>query len=123
MVECTLFKIGKYKHKTAKLVVNFSLCVFFLFVQFNPLLRDIFGLGPPLILDASVKGNKISRFEKVTASPLSLTLLTCTLEQSGLGVCDCIFLYLCCMMSNCCGESSAKSAAKYTSHLVRLQPV
>ncbi|XP_051804964.1 interferon-related developmental regulator 2 isoform X2 [Acanthochromis polyacanthus] len=33
-------------------------------LQFNPLLRDIFGLGPPLILDASVKGNKISRFEK-----------------------------------------------------------
>ena len=34
-------------------------------VQFNPLLRDIFGLGAPLILDATVKGNKISRFEKV----------------------------------------------------------
>lgn len=33
-------------------------------LQFNPLLRDIFGLGAPLILDASVKGNKISRFEK-----------------------------------------------------------
>lgn len=33
-------------------------------LQFNPLLRDIFGLGPPLILDAAVKGNKISRFEK-----------------------------------------------------------
>ncbi|KAF1390723.1 hypothetical protein PFLUV_G00060960 [Perca fluviatilis] len=33
-------------------------------LQFNPLLRDIFGLGPPLILDATVKGNKISRFEK-----------------------------------------------------------
>ncbi|KAM6929940.1 interferon-related developmental regulator 2 isoform 1-T1 [Lycodopsis pacificus] len=33
-------------------------------LQFNPLLRDIFGLGPPLILDAAVKANKISRFEK-----------------------------------------------------------
>uniref|UniRef100_A0A3Q3SHH3 Interferon-related developmental regulator 2 n=1 Tax=Mastacembelus armatus TaxID=205130 RepID=A0A3Q3SHH3_9TELE len=33
-------------------------------LQFNPLLRDIFGLGAPLILDAAVKGNKISRFEK-----------------------------------------------------------
>lgn len=33
-------------------------------LQFNSLLRDIFGLGPPLILDATVKGNKISRFEK-----------------------------------------------------------
>ncbi|CAB1329442.1 unnamed protein product [Coregonus sp. 'balchen'] len=31
---------------------------------FNPLLRDIFGLGPPLILDSSVKSSKISRFEK-----------------------------------------------------------
>jgi len=33
-------------------------------LQFNSLLRDIFGLGPPLILDTSVKSNKISRFEK-----------------------------------------------------------
>ncbi|XP_028266212.1 interferon-related developmental regulator 2 isoform X2 [Parambassis ranga] len=33
-------------------------------LQFNPLLRDIFGLGAPLILDASVKANKITRFEK-----------------------------------------------------------
>ncbi|XP_026223745.1 interferon-related developmental regulator 2 isoform X2 [Anabas testudineus] len=33
-------------------------------LQFNSLLRDIFGLGAPLILDATVKGNKISRFEK-----------------------------------------------------------
>ncbi|KAM7404431.1 hypothetical protein PAMP_011776 [Pampus punctatissimus] len=33
-------------------------------LQFNPLLRDIFGLGPPLILDTAVKSNKISRFEK-----------------------------------------------------------
>lgn len=33
-------------------------------LQFNPLLRDIFGLGAPLILDAAVKSNKISRFEK-----------------------------------------------------------
>ncbi|XP_014001803.1 interferon-related developmental regulator 2 isoform X1 [Salmo salar] len=33
-------------------------------LQFNPLLRDIFGLGPPLILDSSVKSSKISRFEK-----------------------------------------------------------
>ncbi|XP_068997185.1 interferon-related developmental regulator 2 isoform X2 [Embiotoca jacksoni] len=33
-------------------------------LQFNPLLRDIFGLGPPLILDAAVKATKISRFEK-----------------------------------------------------------
>lgn len=41
------------------------MCVFVL-MQFNSLLRDIFGLGAPLILDATVKGNKISRFEKVT---------------------------------------------------------
>lgn len=33
-------------------------------LQFNPLLRDIFGLGAPLILDAAVKASKISRFEK-----------------------------------------------------------
>lgn len=49
-------------------------CAFLLLVQFNPLLRDIFGLGPPLILDAAVKSNKISRFEKVTASLPSLNL-------------------------------------------------
>lgn len=33
-------------------------------LQFNPLLRDIFGLGAPLIIDATGKANKISRFEK-----------------------------------------------------------
>ncbi|KAM9828464.1 interferon-related developmental regulator 2 isoform X1 [Syngnathus typhle] len=33
-------------------------------LQFNPLLRDIIGLGPPIILDATVKANKISRLEK-----------------------------------------------------------
>ncbi|KAJ4934266.1 hypothetical protein JOQ06_007065 [Pogonophryne albipinna] len=33
-------------------------------LQFNPLVRDIFGLGAPLILDATSKSNKISRFEK-----------------------------------------------------------
>ncbi|XP_076010066.1 interferon-related developmental regulator 2 isoform X2 [Genypterus blacodes] len=33
-------------------------------LQFNPLLRDIFGLGAPIIIDAAVKGTKISRFEK-----------------------------------------------------------
>ncbi|KAM6925426.1 interferon-related developmental regulator 2 isoform 1-T1 [Xenentodon cancila] len=34
-------------------------------LQFNPLLRDIFGLGAPIILDAATtKANKISRFEK-----------------------------------------------------------
>ncbi|XP_028309370.1 interferon-related developmental regulator 2 isoform X3 [Gouania willdenowi] len=33
-------------------------------LQFNPLLRDIFGLGAPLIVDATIKANKISRFEK-----------------------------------------------------------
>ncbi|XP_008316947.1 interferon-related developmental regulator 2 isoform X3 [Cynoglossus semilaevis] len=33
-------------------------------LQFNPLLRDIFGLGAPLIIDPTVKANKISRFEK-----------------------------------------------------------
>ncbi|KAM3842758.1 interferon-related developmental regulator 2 [Diretmus argenteus] len=33
-------------------------------LQFNPLLRDIFGLGAPLILDSVVKSTKISRFEK-----------------------------------------------------------
>lgn len=37
-------------------------------LQFNPLLRDIFGLGAPLIVDSTVKANKISRFEKVTAA-------------------------------------------------------
>lgn len=63
-------------------------CVFAL-VQFNPLLRDIFGLGPPLILDATVKGNKISRFEKVTAALLSLNLNL----HNGKGVYNCIFQY------------------------------
>uniref|UniRef100_A0AAR2JC62 Interferon related developmental regulator 2 n=1 Tax=Pygocentrus nattereri TaxID=42514 RepID=A0AAR2JC62_PYGNA len=33
-------------------------------LQFNPLLRDIFGLGAPLILDSSVKAIKISRTER-----------------------------------------------------------
>ncbi|XP_030639935.1 interferon-related developmental regulator 2 isoform X2 [Chanos chanos] len=33
-------------------------------LQFNPLLRDIFELGPPLILDASVKASRISRTER-----------------------------------------------------------
>ncbi|KAI4824038.1 interferon-related developmental regulator 2 isoform X2 [Pseudochaenichthys georgianus] len=33
-------------------------------LQFNPLVRDIFGLGAPLILDTTSKSNKISRFEK-----------------------------------------------------------
>ncbi|KAJ8265211.1 hypothetical protein COCON_G00143100 [Conger conger] len=33
-------------------------------LQYNQLLRDIFELGPPLILDASVKASRISRFEK-----------------------------------------------------------
>ncbi|XP_057686290.1 interferon-related developmental regulator 2 isoform X1 [Corythoichthys intestinalis] len=33
-------------------------------LQFNPLLRDIVGLGPPIIIDATNKANKISRFEK-----------------------------------------------------------
>lgn len=44
-------------------------------VQYNPLLRDIFGLGPPIILDATVKGNKISRFEKVTTGSVSAPVL------------------------------------------------
>uniref|UniRef100_A0A3Q3ETS4 Interferon-related developmental regulator 2 n=1 Tax=Labrus bergylta TaxID=56723 RepID=A0A3Q3ETS4_9LABR len=43
-------------------------------LQFNPLLRDIFGLGPPLILDAAVKANKISRFEKVNVALLFSSL-------------------------------------------------
>ncbi|XP_051873694.1 interferon-related developmental regulator 2 isoform X1 [Pristis pectinata] len=34
-------------------------------LQYNELLRDIFELGPPLVLDAAaIKANKISRFEK-----------------------------------------------------------
>ncbi|XP_072305482.1 interferon-related developmental regulator 2 isoform X2 [Eucyclogobius newberryi] len=33
-------------------------------LQFNPLLRDIFGLGAPLLPEYGVKTNKISRFEK-----------------------------------------------------------
>ncbi|XP_012676310.1 interferon-related developmental regulator 2 isoform X2 [Clupea harengus] len=33
-------------------------------LQWNPLLRDMFGLGAPLILDASVKASKISRTER-----------------------------------------------------------
>lgn len=69
------------KHKTAKSVWNLCpqpmlltlMCCFFL-VQFNPLLRDIFGLGAPLILDATVKSNKISRFEKVMQHLMSLNL-------------------------------------------------
>ncbi|XP_053705179.1 interferon-related developmental regulator 2 isoform X1 [Synchiropus splendidus] len=35
-----------------------------LHLQYNQLLRDIFGLGAPIIIDAAVKANKISRFEK-----------------------------------------------------------
>ncbi|XP_076860075.1 interferon-related developmental regulator 2 isoform X2 [Brachyhypopomus gauderio] len=33
-------------------------------LQFNPLLREIFGLGAPLIIDSSVKASKISRTER-----------------------------------------------------------
>lgn len=34
--------------------------------QNNELLREIFGLGPPLVLDAAaLKASKVSRFEKV----------------------------------------------------------
>ncbi|XP_028824331.1 interferon-related developmental regulator 2 [Denticeps clupeoides] len=33
-------------------------------LQWNPLLRDVFGLGSPLILDTSVKSSKISRVER-----------------------------------------------------------
>ncbi|KAG5282652.1 hypothetical protein AALO_G00058380 [Alosa alosa] len=33
-------------------------------LQWNPLLRDIFGFGAPLILDPSVKSSKISRTER-----------------------------------------------------------
>ena len=37
-----------------------------LFLQNNELLREIFGLGPPLVLDAAaLKASKVSRFEKV----------------------------------------------------------
>lgn len=37
-----------------------------LFLQNNDLLREIFGLGPPLVLDAAtLKASKVSRFEKV----------------------------------------------------------
>lgn len=36
--------------------------------QNNELLREIFGLGPPLVLDAAaLKASKVSRFEKVGA--------------------------------------------------------
>lgn len=36
-------------------------------LQLNQLLRDIFELGPPLMLDrASIRASKISRFEKVS---------------------------------------------------------
>lgn len=50
--------------------------------QYNPLLRDIFGLGPPIILDATVKGNKISRFEKVTTAFVSAAVWLDTRNQS-----------------------------------------
>ncbi|XP_077585614.1 interferon-related developmental regulator 2 isoform X2 [Stigmatopora nigra] len=33
-------------------------------LQFNSLLRDIIGLGPPILIDATNKANKISRFER-----------------------------------------------------------
>lgn len=37
--------------------------------QNNELLREIFGLGAPLVLDAAaLKASKVSRFEKVVAS-------------------------------------------------------
>lgn len=40
-----------------------------LFSQNNELLREIFGLGPPLVLDAAaLKASKVSRFEKVGAT-------------------------------------------------------
>lgn len=62
------------------LIVLLSVCnCFWVFLQFNSLLRDIFGLGPPIILDTAVKGNKISRFEKVKAT---FEVLFCTLEYS-----------------------------------------
>lgn len=40
-----------------------------LLLQNNELLREIFGLGPPLVLDAAaLKACKVSRFEKVVAT-------------------------------------------------------
>lgn len=40
-----------------------------LLLQNNELLREIFGLGPPLVLDAAtLKASKVSRFEKVGAA-------------------------------------------------------
>ena len=80
----------------------------FILVQFNPLLRDIFGLGPPLILDAAVKVNKISRFEKVTATFLSLKLHKCVTLECVIVFCQylsCIYVPL---LSCCCW------VAKYT---------
>lgn len=46
-----------------------------LLLQNNELLREIFGLGPPLVLDAAtLKANKVSRFEKVGAPTPDLCL-------------------------------------------------
>ncbi|KAG9332460.1 hypothetical protein JZ751_014558 [Albula glossodonta] len=42
-------------------------------LQYNQLLRDIFELGQPLILDASVKASRISRFEKMQTEPESIS--------------------------------------------------
>lgn len=46
--------------------------------QNNDLLREIFGLGPPLVLDAAtLKTSKVSRFEKVGAPHPGSCLHTC----------------------------------------------
>lgn len=55
--------------------------------QNNDLLREIFGLGPPLVLDAAaLKASKVSRFEKVGAPTqicaLSPLLCCCGLQPS-----------------------------------------
>lgn len=62
------------------LAPRFCLMTVVFLPQNNELLREIFELGPPLVLDAAaIKASKISRFEKVrwqpagTALPLQLS--------------------------------------------------
>lgn len=93
-----------------------SVCVFVL-LQFNPLLRDIFGLGPPLILDAAVKVNKISRFEKVTATFLSLNLPKCVTLECVIAFCQYLSCIYVALLSCCCCVAKYKCCCTHLSLL------
>lgn len=72
-------------------LVIFTCCLFWPAFQFNPLLRDIFGLGPPPILDGVVKV-KISRVERVAPFLFHPGTSTCTPQESDLWVCRYVFV-------------------------------